>query len=158
LQAAGHAGDLPSAAARPAVALYCDRAAAAGNRFRLENANAAAVVSLCRELEGLPLAIELAAACASSLPAANLVMRLPSMRLDVLRGARYDAPARHHDIRAAIGWTVRKDRMAQNMDIFDFEITPDQMAAIATMDTGASLFFDHRDPEAAIRLGSRTID
>jgi 2,5-diketo-D-gluconate reductase A len=54
--------------------------------------------------------------------------------------------------------SVRKDRMAQNMDIFDFELTPGQMAAIATKDTGASLFFDHRDPDAAIRLGSRTVD
>lgn len=54
--------------------------------------------------------------------------------------------------------SVSKDRMAQNMDIFDFELTPDQMAAIAKMDTGASLFFDHRDPDAVIRLGSRTVD
>ena len=54
--------------------------------------------------------------------------------------------------------SVSKDRMAQNMDIFNFELTPGQMAAIATMDTGASLFFDHRDPDAAIRLGSRTVD
>jgi len=44
------------------------------------------------------------------------------------------------------------------MDIFNFELTPDQMAAIAKMDTGASLFFDHRDPDAAIRLGSRAVD
>jgi 2,5-diketo-D-gluconate reductase A len=43
-------------------------------------------------------------------------------------------------------------------DIFDFELTPDQMAAIAKMDTSEALFFDHRDPGPAIRLGSRTID
>jgi 2,5-diketo-D-gluconate reductase A len=54
--------------------------------------------------------------------------------------------------------SVRKDRMAQNMDIFDFELTTDQMAAIARMDNGASLFFDHRDPRAVIRLGSRVIE
>ena len=97
--------DLHEVAAQPAVALYCDRARAASDRFRLESANAAAVVSLCRELEGLPLAIELAAARAASLPAAGLLARLPSRRLDVLRAPKPDSPARHHDIRAAIGWT-----------------------------------------------------
>ncbi len=97
--------DLREVAAQPAVALYCDRAKAASDRFRLEPANAAAVVSLCRELEGLPLAIELAAARAASLPAAELLARLPSRRLDVLRAPKADSPARHHDIRAAIGWT-----------------------------------------------------
>jgi predicted ATPase/DNA-binding CsgD family transcriptional regulator len=97
--------DLRDVAAQPAVALYCDRAKAASDRFRLEPANAVAVVSLCRELEGLPLAIELAAARAASLPAAELLARLPSRRLDVLRAPQPDSPARHHDIRAAIGWT-----------------------------------------------------
>jgi predicted ATPase/DNA-binding CsgD family transcriptional regulator len=97
--------DLGEIAAQPAVALYCDRAKAASDRFRLELANAAAVVSLCSELEGLPLAIELAAARAASLPAAEILARLPSRRLDVLRAPKPDSPARHHDIRAAIGWT-----------------------------------------------------
>jgi predicted ATPase/DNA-binding CsgD family transcriptional regulator len=97
--------DLGEIAAQPAVALYCDRAAAASDQFRFDQANAAAVVSLCRELEGLPLAIELAAARAASLPAAELLTRLPSRRLDVLRATKADAPLRHHDIRAAIGWT-----------------------------------------------------
>jgi 2,5-diketo-D-gluconate reductase A len=54
--------------------------------------------------------------------------------------------------------SVRKDRMAENMDIFDFKLTTDQMASIALMDTGASLFFDHRDPDAVIRLGTRVVE
>jgi predicted ATPase/DNA-binding CsgD family transcriptional regulator len=99
--------DLHKVAAQPAVALYCDRARAASDRFRLDLANAAAVVSLCRELEGLPLAIELAAARAASLPAAEILARLPSRRLDVLRAPTPDSPARHHDLRAAIDWTYR---------------------------------------------------
>ena len=42
--------------------------------------------------------------------------------------------------------SVRKDRMAENFDIFDFELTQEEMDAIRQLDTGTSLFFDHRDP------------
>lgn len=54
--------------------------------------------------------------------------------------------------------SVRAERMAQNRDIFDFTLTDEQMAQIATLDTGASLFFDHRDPEQVSWLGGRRID
>lgn len=43
--------------------------------------------------------------------------------------------------------STHKERMAQNIDIFDFELTPEEMAQIATLDTGKSLFFDHHDGE-----------
>jgi len=50
--------------------------------------------------------------------------------------------------------SVRRERMAENIDVFDFALTEEQMARIAAMDTGASLFFDHRDPEWVGRLGN----
>jgi 2,5-diketo-D-gluconate reductase A len=53
--------------------------------------------------------------------------------------------------------SVRADRMAQNLDVFDFELTDEQMARIATMDTGVSLFFDHRDPAIVTQFASRRI-
>lgn len=51
--------------------------------------------------------------------------------------------------------SVRPQRMAENLDIFDFELTDEQMAQIVTLDTGASLFFDHRDPAMVTWLNSR---
>jgi 2,5-diketo-D-gluconate reductase A len=56
---------------------------------------------------------------------------------------------------ATIPKSVRRERMEQNLDVFDFTLTDDEMARIATMDTGASLFFDHRDPAMVSWLNSR---
>jgi 2,5-diketo-D-gluconate reductase A len=54
--------------------------------------------------------------------------------------------------------SVRKERMVENLDVRDFELSPDDLAAIATLDTGTSSFFDHRDPEKVKWLGTRTLD
>ena len=51
--------------------------------------------------------------------------------------------------------SIRRDRMEQNLDVFDFSLIEDEMTRIATMDTGASLFFDHRDPSMVSWLNSR---
>ena len=51
--------------------------------------------------------------------------------------------------------SVRPERMRENIDIFDFELTAVQMARVAGLDTGASLFFDHRDPAMVTWLNSR---
>lgn len=51
--------------------------------------------------------------------------------------------------------SVRRERMEQNLDVFDFALTDEDMSRIATMDTGASLFFDHRDPAMVSWLNSR---
>jgi 2,5-diketo-D-gluconate reductase A len=51
--------------------------------------------------------------------------------------------------------SVRRERMEQNLDVFDFALTDEEMARIATMDTGASVFFDHRDPAMVSWLNSR---
>jgi predicted ATPase len=121
---------------QPAVALYCDRARAVDHRFRLDAHNAGAVAALCRQLEGLPLAIELAAARAATVPAAEVLTRLSSSRLDVLRSPRLDAPTRHQDLRAAIGWSYEllsptERDLLRRLSVIDAPFEVDDAEALA---------------------------
>jgi diketogulonate reductase-like aldo/keto reductase len=52
----------------------------------------------------------------------------------------------------AIPKSVRKERMEENFDVFDFELSPNDMESIATLDTKTSSFFDHRDPKMVKQL------
>jgi len=54
--------------------------------------------------------------------------------------------------------SVRAERIAENIDVFDFDLSEDEMTHIAAMDTGASLFLDHRDPAVAAQLGTYRLD
>jgi diketogulonate reductase-like aldo/keto reductase len=58
----------------------------------------------------------------------------------------------------AIPKSARKERIAENFNLFDFELSAEDMAAIASLDQITSSFFDHRDPEIVKWLGSRVLD
>jgi len=58
----------------------------------------------------------------------------------------------------ALSKTTRKERMIENISVFDFELSTEDMAAITTLDTKTSSFFDHRDPEIVKWLGNRKLD
>jgi predicted ATPase/DNA-binding XRE family transcriptional regulator len=93
----------------PAVALFNARAEAADAAFKLTAEHGPAVAAICVQLDGLPLAIELAAARLRALPPATLLARLrdslPGTRLRLLAGGARDLPARHHTLREAIAWS-----------------------------------------------------
>jgi hypothetical protein len=89
----------------PAVALFLDRARAVRPGFALTEDNAPAVVEICRRLEGLPLAIELAAARIRLLDPATLLTRLTAS-LDALGTGAVDRPERQRTLRATVEWSV----------------------------------------------------
>lgn len=94
-------GDLPAVGS---VALFTERARAARPGFWLTSENASPVAELCRSLDGLPLAIELAAAHIAILPPAALVERLAE-QLRVLRLTRRQGPGRHRALQVAVDWS-----------------------------------------------------
>lgn len=91
-------------AQNPAVALFLERAQAIVPTFQLTPANARAIADICVSLDGLPLALELAAARVKTLPPQALLARL-SQRLAVLTGGAHSLPERQQTLRKTLQWS-----------------------------------------------------
>ncbi|MBA2713947.1 MAG: AAA family ATPase, partial [Rubrobacteraceae bacterium] len=86
------------------IHLFAERARAARSEFSITNENAPAVIKLCRRLDGLPLAIELAAARVRLLPPEAMLARMGS-RFELLTGGARDLPERQRTLRATLDWS-----------------------------------------------------
>lgn len=107
-EALGIAGEVayrtPSLADSESTQLFVDRAHAANSNFKLTNANASAVAQICHRLDGIPLAIELAAARTKLLSAEQIAARLDDMFRLLVGGSRTALP-RQQTLRALIDWS-----------------------------------------------------
>ena len=126
--------------ASPAVALFVDRAQAVRPDFALTQGNAAAVVEICRRLEGLPLAIELAAAGTRLLDPGALLARLAAS-LDVLSTSAADLPERQQTLRATVDWSVSllddaERSLLEVVSVFEPGWTIEAAAQVAEPDRG----------------------
>lgn len=105
-ESCGDTSTVQQAAAFPAIRLFVERAHAATGSFSLTADNTPDVVAICRALDGLPLAIELAAARLRHLPLATINTRLED-RFGFLVGGPRDRPIRHQTLHEAIDWSYR---------------------------------------------------
>ncbi len=100
----GHGTAAFDVASVPAVALFTERARAADSTFELDSSTAPSVMEICRRLDGIPLAIELAASRTRAIDVAEIALRLDE-RFRLLRGVRRGVDPRHRTLDDAISWS-----------------------------------------------------
>jgi predicted ATPase/DNA-binding winged helix-turn-helix (wHTH) protein len=120
----------------PAVALFVERAVAAHDAFQLSDANVTAVCDICRQLDGIPLAIEMAAARIASMDAHTLASRLVDRFALLTRGRRSALP-RQQTLRAMLDWSYAllepsTQSILNRLSLFRSSFNIDAAVAVAT--------------------------
>jgi predicted ATPase/DNA-binding XRE family transcriptional regulator len=118
----------------PGVAMFVQRAHAVQPDFALSPANVGAVVGICQRLDGLPLALELAAARLTTLSPAALLERLQNP-ISILTGGARDSPTRHQTLQATVAWSYAllaepHQLLLQRLAIFAGEASLDAVKAV----------------------------
>jgi predicted ATPase len=121
----------------PAVRLFADRAAAVRPDFEIDDASVATVIEIVRRLDGLPLAIELAAARLRALPLPDIAARL-SDRFRLLTGGSRTALPRHRTLRAVVEWSwdllgADERTLAEQLAVFPSGVTVDSATAVSDL-------------------------
>ncbi|HRA49219.1 MAG TPA: NB-ARC domain-containing protein, partial [Thermomicrobiales bacterium] len=159
---------LPSASARldleqygqlDAVRLFLERAQSMQPTFALTTENAAMIADICSRLDGLPLAIELAAARVKVLPISTLLDRLEH-RLPILVGGRRDTPERQQTMRNAIAWsysllTPQEQQLFRRLGVFVGGFTlaaAEAIGAVANQDDDVVLLLESLVDKSLVRL------
>jgi predicted ATPase/DNA-binding CsgD family transcriptional regulator len=141
-----HLPDERSLAHIPAVNLFIQRTQAIKSDFHLTTDNAATIAEICLRLDGLPLAIELAAARINLLPPQALLARLTS-RLSVLTSGARDVPERQRTLRNTLAWSYQllppqEQRLFRRLSVFVGGCTLEAVCAALDAKTTAASVFD----------------
>jgi predicted ATPase len=136
----------------PAVALFVERARAVKHEFALTKENAPAVTAICARLDGLPLAIELAAARIKLLTPSAMLTRLES-RLNLLTGGALDLPTRQQTLRSTVDWShgllnASEQTLFRRLSVFTGGCTLEGVEAVC--DTQGNLGLDVLDGMASM--------
>jgi predicted ATPase len=154
--------DLDTLAQVPAVALFVERVREVKPDFVLTADNAQAVAEICRRLDGLPLALELAAARSTVLPPAALLARL-AHRLPLLTHGARDVPQRQQTLRNTIAWSYdllnESDKaLFRRLAVFVGDFTLEAVEAVCVLDAASTVSLPEADDGAVLEQLAQLLD
>ncbi len=132
----------------PAIALFVDRARAVQPDFALDSSNSAAIIAICRRLDGLPLTLELAAARLRLFSPQELLARLEAHRLPVLTGGPKDLQTHQQTLRSTLDWSYallasNEQALLRRLAIFAGGATLEAIVEVCDLDAvGESILLD----------------